>query len=301
MKRFLHALAAAIVVLITAQAAPALAITIEVIVNGVPITSYDIDQRVALQQISGQTPSRTTAANELIDEMIQIGEAVRLGVNIPQAQIDGAFANIAQQVGMSVNQFASALRQSGVDPDSLKRRLQAQIAWATLMQARVQTTTVVNQADVTAAMLAAGRQAEMVREYRLQQIIFVVPAGSSSGFIAQRRSEAEAFRQRFQGCEASMAQAAQLRGVVVLDIGRDTSRLTSAQMDGVAATAAGRVSRPEQTGQGIEVVAVCSVVQVQGNEAARTEIQTNLIIERGEEIGTEYLAELRARAIIQRL
>ena len=300
MKRFLHALAAAIVVLITAQAAPALAITIEVIVNGVPITSYDIEQRMALQQISGQTPSRTTATNELIDEMIQIGEAVRLGVNIPQTQIDGAFATIAQQVGMSVSQFNAALSQSGVNPDSLKRRLQAQIAWGTLMQARVQTTTVVNQADVTAAMLAAGRQTELVREYRLQQIICVVPAGSSAGFISQRRSEAEAFRQRFQGCEASMAQAAQLRGVVVLDIGRDTSRLTAAQMEGVAATAAGRVSRPEQTGQGIEVVAVCSVVQVQGNEAARTEIQTELIIQRGEEIGTEYLAELRARAIIQR-
>src|SRR5688572_4570935 len=104
MKRFLHALAAAIVVLITAQV-PAHAITIEVIVNGIPITSYDIEQRLALQQISGQTPSRTAATNELIDELIQIGEAVRLGVNIPQSQIEGAFASIAQQVGMGVNQF----------------------------------------------------------------------------------------------------------------------------------------------------------------------------------------------------
>jgi peptidyl-prolyl cis-trans isomerase SurA len=149
-------------------------------------------------------------------------------------------------------------------------------------------------------MLAAGRQTELVREYRLQQIIFVVPAGSSAGFISQRRSEAEAFRQRFQGCENSMAQAAQLRGVVVLDIGRDTSRLTAAQMEGVEATAPGRVSRPEQTTQGIEVVAVCSVVQVAGNEAARTDIQTQLIIQRGEQIGADYLAELRTRAIIQR-
>ena len=53
MKRFLHALAAAIVVLITAQAAPALAITIEVVVNGVPITSYDIEQRIKLLDALG--------------------------------------------------------------------------------------------------------------------------------------------------------------------------------------------------------------------------------------------------------
>lgn len=300
MRRYLRPLAIVLAVLFVFPAGSAFAITIVATVNGVPITSYDVEQRVALQQISGQTPSNSSATTELIDELVQLGESIRLGVNVPQAQIDAAFASIAGQVDMSISQFNDALRQSGIEPESLKRRLQAQIAWSILMQNRLQTNPGVRQDDITAALLAQGRQTEMVREYRLQQIIFVAPADASAAVINQRRSEAEAFRQRFGGCDTALAQASALRGVVVVDIGRNADRLNSAQRDALETTQAGRTTRPERTSQGVEIIAVCSVTQVAGNEVARTDIANQLILERGEQIGEDYLAELRARAIIQR-
>jgi len=300
MRRFLRPLAIVLAVLFIVPAGNAFAVSIVAVVNGVPITSYDVEQRVALQRISGQTPSNASATNELIDELIQLGESIRLGVNIPQSQIDSAFASIAGQVQMSIPQFNDALRQSGIEPESLKRRLQAQIAWSVLMQNRIQINPGVRQDDVTAALLAQGRQTETVREYRLQQIIFVIPGDASTAVVNQRRSEAEAFRQRFAGCDGSLAQAASLRAVVVVDIGRNASRLNQAQRDALETTQAGRTTRPERTSQGIEVIAVCSVTEVAGNEAARVDITNQLIIQRGEQIGQEYLAELRARAIIQR-
>jgi peptidyl-prolyl cis-trans isomerase SurA len=300
MRRFLRPLAIVLAVLFIVPAGNAFAITIVAVVNGVPITSYDVGQRVALQRISGQTPSNSSATNELIDELVQLGESIRLGVNIPQSQIDSAFASIAGQVQMNISQFNEALRQSGIEPESLKRRLQAQIAWSVLMQNRIQINPGVRQDDVTAALLAQGRQTETVREYRLQQIIFVIPGEASTAVVNQRRSEAEAFRQRFAGCDGALAQAASLRGVVVVDIGRSASRLNQAQRDALETTQAGRTTRPERTSQGIEVIAVCSVTEVAGNEAARVDITNQLIIERGEQIGEDYLAELRARAIIQR-
>ncbi|MCW5715646.1 MAG: SurA N-terminal domain-containing protein [Bauldia sp.] len=300
MRRFLRPLAIVLAALLIVPAGNAFAITIVATVNGVPITSYDVEQRVALQRISGQTPSNSSATNELIDELVQLGEAIRLGVNVPQSQIDSAFASIAGQVQMSLSQFNDALRQSGIEPESLKRRLQAQIAWAVLMQNRIQINPGVRQDDVTAALLAQGRQTETVREYRLQQIIFVIPGDASAAVVNQRRSEAEAFRQRFAGCDGALAQAAALRGVVVVDIGRNASRLNQAQRDALETTQAGRTTRPERTSQGIEVIAVCSITEVAGNEAARVDITNQLIIQRGEQIGEDYLAELRARAIIQR-
>jgi peptidyl-prolyl cis-trans isomerase SurA len=300
MRRSLRPLAIILAVLFIVPAGSAFAITIVATVNGVPITSYDVEQRVALQRISGQTPSNSSATTELIDELVQLGESIRLGVNVPQAQIDAAFASIAGQVDMNISQFNDALRQSGIEPESLKRRLQAQIAWSILMQNRLQTNPGIRQDDVTAALLAQGRQTEMVREYRLLQIIFVAPADASAAAINQRRSEAEAFRQRFGGCDTALAQASALRGVVVVDIGRNADRLTSAQRDALDTTEAGRTTRPERTSQGVEIIAVCSVTQVAGNEAARVDITNQLILERGEQIGEDYLAELRARAIIQR-
>ena len=49
-----------------------------------------------------------------------------------------------------------------------------------------------NAPPVTAALLAQGRQTETVREYRLQQIIFVIPGEASTAVVNQRRSEAVA-------------------------------------------------------------------------------------------------------------
>lgn len=276
------------------------AVTLEVVVNGVPITSYDIDQRVALMAISGQGGGRTTATNQLIDEAIEVTEAQRLGIAVSDSQVSTAFANIAQQVGMGTSEFSNALLQAGVNPETLRQSLRAQIYWSILVQARLQTAPGVLQQDVTAQLLAQGAATQTVREYRLQRIIFVVPDGATNAYVNQRRSEAQAFRQRFTGCENTLAMAVNLTDVTVRDIGRDIGQLNAAQREAVERASAGTITSPERTGLGIEVVAVCDVVEVQANEAARTEIQNELLINQGEAIGQEYLAELRERAIIIR-
>lgn len=301
MTRFRRSLTAAALMLFSLLGASAAsAVTLELVVNGVPITSYDIDQRVALLTISGQNNSRTAATNQLIDEAIQVTEAQRLGITVTNAQVSAAFANVAQQVGMGITQFEGALWQAGVAPDSLRASLRAQIYWSILVRARLQIQPAVRQDDITAQLLAQGAQNQTVQEYRVQRIIFVVPEGAGGNYVAQRRSEAQSFRQRFTGCESSLALAANLRDVTVRDIGRDLAQLTPSQREAVQGTAAGRTTAPEQTNLGIEIVAVCEVTTVQANEAARTELAQELLIQQGETIGQEYLAELRERAIIIR-
>lgn len=285
--------------ILAAVAGPADAGEIKVLVNGQPITSYDIAQRMAMQRISGQTPSNRTATDELINEAVQLSEARRVGISVPQAQIDEAFNNIAAQVRMPPRQFVQALAQAGVDADSLRARLRVQIAWQTLMQARMQRATV-RQQDITAELLSRGDAAQTMKEYRLQQIVFVVPRGSAAALYAQRRREAEAFRQRFRGCDGSLAQAGNLRGVVVRDIGRrDSTQLGGPQGQEIAKTREGRTISPFQTDQGIELLAVCEVREIRSTAAARAEIENRLLLAQGETIGKEYLDQLRERAVIQ--
>ena len=76
---------------------------------------------------------------------------------------------------------------------------------------------------MTAALFQEAEGGDVkTTEYVLQQIIFVVPQGSSGGLETQRRREAEAFRSRFPGCDRSVAMAKQLKGVVVKNLGRRT-------------------------------------------------------------------------------
>jgi peptidyl-prolyl cis-trans isomerase SurA len=282
-------------------AAPAVAATvIKVVVNGQPITSYDIAQRVAMQRVSGQTANSATATEELINEAIQYSEATRRGVTIPEAQVDAAYASIAQQVQLAVPAFTQALGQAGINSESLRRRLRAQLAWQVLMQARMQMASV-RRDDITAALSARGDSANTMKEYTLQQIIFVVPSGASANVIAQRRREAESFRQRFAGCDGALAQARALRGVVVQNVGRrDTTQLAGPQGEEIQRTRPGRTTAPQATAQGVELLAVCNVREITSSAAARAEVENQLLIEQGETLGKEYLDELRARAIIER-
>ena len=275
--------------------------SIPILVNDVPITAYDISQRQRLMQVGGAKASRQAAVDELIDETLQMIEAERRGVVVPESQVNGAFGSIASRVRMSPAQFTKALASQGVDASSLKKRLKAQIAWQQLVQRRTALKASVKREDVTAALLEKGNpEAMTIREFTLQQIVFVVDKGSSAAAYNQRKREAEAFRQRFPGCERSLDEAKKLRAVVVKDIGRrDSSQLDNPEGQAIQKVAVGKTTAPVQTAQGIEIIAVCATRDIQSSSAARADIENSLYIQQAEGLGKDYLKELRDRAIIE--
>ena len=275
--------------------------SIAVLVNEDPITDYDISQREKLMRLGGAKTSTKIATDELIDETLEMYEARKRGYKAPEAQVDGAFASIAQSLKMTPAQLTKALASRGVDAASLKQRVRAQITWQYLVQRRTQLKAQVKSQDVANAILAKGNPTDMtLNEYMLQQIVFIVPQGSSPALYAQRRREAEAFRQRFQGCDNSLAQAQKLRGVVVKDIGRrDATQLNGAEGEDIKKTPAGKTAPPYQMNEGIELIAVCSVKQVQSQAAARAEVTNELYGKQAKDLGKDYLDELRKAAIIE--
>ncbi len=275
--------------------------SIAVLVNEVPITDYDISQRQKLMALGGAKTSSKIATDELIDETLETYEGRKYGVDASKSQVDNAFASIAQNLKLSPPQLTKALASRGVDVATLKQRLRAQIVWQQLVQRRTQMKAKVRSQDVADAVLAKGNPTQMtLDEYMLQQIVFIVPNGSSQNLYAQRRREAEAFRQRFQGCDNSLAQAQKLRGVVVKDIGRrDATQLSGAEGDDIKKTPAGKTAPPYQMADGIELIAVCSVKQVQSQAAARAEVTNDLYSKQAKDLGKDYLDELRKAAIIE--
>lgn len=288
--------------LLAAPAGPALAQSaVKIVVNGAAITDYDIAQRTKLLEISGQTGGVAKAKEDLIDEAVQLTELARRGGSVNPAQVESAFGNIAGGMKKTPDELGVLLNQAGIAPQTLKNRLKAQIGWNMLVQYRLSQEAKKNAKDVT-AVLESGKEkdAALVREYVLQQIIFITPKGASNEIIAQRRREAEAFRGRFKGCEASVEQAKALRDVVVKDIGRrDTTQISQQLVATLKDVAVGRTSAPNNGDQGIELIAICSVRDTQSNEAARDRIETKLALAQGETIGAEYLKQLRSKALIQ--
>jgi peptidyl-prolyl cis-trans isomerase SurA len=276
--------------------------SIRVLVNGDIITSYDISQRARMLPLFGAKGGEKAATDELIDETLKLQEARKRGVRVSDEQVDATFASMGKDRKLSAKQLANELSRVGVAADSMKRWIKAQMIWKQLVQARVRREGQVKSSDIMAAMLEKGSPEDItMTEYSLQQIIFVVPSGSSPSYVAQRRREAEGFRLRFPGCEGSFAQAKALKGVVVKDAGRrDTTQLKGAQGDEIRETETGKTTRPFQSESGIELVAVCSKRDFKSNAAARTEVESQLKLEQAKELGQDYLKELREAAVIQR-
>ncbi|MCT7009283.1 SurA N-terminal domain-containing protein, partial [Salmonella enterica] len=66
--------------------------SIAVMVNGEPITAFDIEQRAKLNALTGgKTPDRKAVLDELIDEKLKIKEAKKYGVDPTANDIEQSF------------------------------------------------------------------------------------------------------------------------------------------------------------------------------------------------------------------
>jgi peptidyl-prolyl cis-trans isomerase SurA len=275
--------------------------TIRLTVNDEPITSYDISQRLLLMRIAGEKGGEKAAIDQLIDETLELKDATTRGIKVPDSRVDSAFASIAGRMKMNPAGLTKALGSAGIAADSLKRRIRAQMAWGQLIEARTKYEVSVKSSDIAKALQAQGDPGKITNtEFMLQQIIFVAPKGSSAGFIAQRRREAENFRLRYAGCDKAVDQAKGLRDVVVKTLGRRTTdQLVGDDGKEVQNTPVGKATHPIVADQGIMLFGICSSRKIDSNAAAVSQIEDKLSLEQSKNVGTEYLKKLRDKAVIK--
>jgi len=276
---------------------------IRVIVNDVPITDYDISQRarlITLTQRKSASIAKRQAKQELIDDQVKLGEALRMGIDISQSQVDNAYGNIARNVKMSPGQLSKALGQGGVKPKTLKTRLKAQLAWSQIVQARFRGKIDVNESDIIAALKKTDEEdrAKSV-EYDLKRVIVVVPKNSSGGFKSKRKRESNQIRTAFKDCENPGAVLGKYSEVVVQPIGRRLETELPESMRGeIEAIKPVSLTKPVTTPVGFEMIAVCGKREIASDIAVRTELENELRAKEGESQSRRYLLEIRRRATI---
>ena len=110
--------------------APAAASEIKVIVNNIPITTYDIQRRAAFLKLQRRGGSLSALAETaMIDQTLQISEAQRLGIKVTDEQVDAAYSNFAKSNKMQVKQLDGIINQSGVTKAHFKEFIRAQMLW----------------------------------------------------------------------------------------------------------------------------------------------------------------------------
>ena len=295
--------AALIAAVLLAGASIARAQEVVALVDGMPVTEYDVAQRTKLDQLSTRkVPSRQEVIDELINEILEVREANRFGIDVPKADVQKSYDNIASHMGIDSQKLTQILAHAGSSEQSLKNRLRAQIAWNALVRGRYKASLEVPDTDVEAELHLhkSDQAADVGYEYTMWPIVFVVPPGSPDSTYEARKREAEALRSRFQSCAEGLPFARQLEEVAVRDeIIKFSADLPQQSRTILDSTDVGHLTPPERTSEGLEMFAVCGKKQTKNDTPEQKKIRDEIFEQKFGAQAAAYLQKLRREALIQ--
>ncbi|MBR0857337.1 SurA N-terminal domain-containing protein [Bradyrhizobium liaoningense] len=288
---------------LTALPAPSRAQNIVVMVNGDPITDFDIEQRSKLDQLTTQkTPSRQDVINELIDDKVKIKEGKKYGVDPGVSDINQSYEGMAQRMRITPDQLTKSLESKGVRPETLKSRMRSEMVWTSLVRGRYKEKLMVGERDVAQAVQAQAGEKLQVEgtEYKMQPIVLIVPRGSTPAFLDTRKKEAESYRARVASCEEANSLFRSTPNATIRDsVTKTTAELPEALRKVLDDTPIGHLTAPEMTKNGIEMVVLCSRKPTMIDTPKKREIREKMYTEKYEKTQKAYLDELRKAAMIE--
>lgn len=288
--------------LLTSGASPLAAQTVAVMVNGEPITNYDIEQRTKLNFLTTHKQStRQEVIDELINDKVKVKEAKRFGVDPGSSDVDELFSNMASRMRITGDQLAKTLEAQGIRPETLKSRLKAEMVWGSLVRGRYKESLQVGEKDVAAVAGESGEPTQTEAfEYKMQPIVLLVPRGSAATATELRKKEAESLRERVTTCEQANAYFKTMQNAAI----RDSVTKTSADLpvplrEMLDKTPIGHLTPPEVTKQGVEMVALCDRKATKIDSPKKREIRDKMFQQKYEKKQKDYLDEVRKGAMIE--
>ncbi|MGY3446013.1 MULTISPECIES: SurA N-terminal domain-containing protein [unclassified Bradyrhizobium] len=276
--------------------------TIAVMVNGEPITNFDIEQRSKLNALTGgKVPDRKAVLDDLIDEKLKIKEAKKYGVDPTANDIEQSYGGMAQRMRLSNDQLTKVLESKGIRPDTLKQRIRADMVWTSLVRGRFKESLQVGEKDVATAVKETGDAPDAEAfEYRMQPVVLIVPRGAPQSEFEGRRKEADSLRERVTSCEEANTFFKSMRNAAIREIVVKTSAdLPQSLRDILDKTPVGHLTPPEVTKQGIEMVALCGRKATTVDTPKKREMRDKMYVQKYEAKSKAYLQEVRKAAMIE--
>jgi peptidyl-prolyl cis-trans isomerase SurA len=234
------------------------------IVNGDVITQTDVEQRLALLAISegGQLPAdqmdtlRQQVLRNLIDETLEIQAAKTEKIEVKKSDIDKTVKRVADNVKQTPDQMVAFLAANGSSIDSMRRQIQAEIAWQRLQHAKIENTVDVGDDEVKAVLdkLNASKGTE---EYRVGEIFL----SSTPATESQTIDNANKILQQLKSGASFAGYARQYSEASTAAVGGDLGWVRPEQLPSQLATALrqmgpGTISNPIPVSGGVSIIAV---------------------------------------------
>ena len=133
---------------------------IAAVVNSDIITDTDLADQIKLVELSSNIPDTPEnhkrlgpqVLRSLIDQKLQMQEAKRLNISVPQAEVDKAVANIEQRNNMTKGGLTAFLKDKGIPETTFTDQLLASLLFSKVVQSRLSQDVQVSDDEVNEAM-----------------------------------------------------------------------------------------------------------------------------------------------------
>lgn len=271
------------------------------LVNNKPITSSEVSERRAVIRLTRKKDiSAKQALEELIDMQVLMQDAEKRRITVGEDEINQRFAGIAANAKLNTDQLGKALAQAGASSRAFKTEIRNSLMRRKMSGMLSRLATGVSEKEIAAGITAKKTEGEgAAYRYTMQQIVFVTPKGASPGAVNQRKSEAESLRRRITSCEQGIEFAKQLRDVAVKPpVVRLSSQLPGPVRDQIGALKVGQATPASPGDMGVELIVLCDKQETMDDSAIRTEVQSQLASEQGQEDLDKFIRDLRKRSLV---
>ncbi|MES0370658.1 MAG: peptidylprolyl isomerase [Mariprofundaceae bacterium] len=184
-------------------ATPALAERIDsiaAVVNGKAVTCYQVnrDKQIMIEQFSqsGQAtlPNdsilNVRALESRIKQTLQQQEATKLGLSIPDEEIDNAMANVEEKNNIPAGQLPEILKAQGVDIEEYRETFRERLLASKLINVAVRGNLKISEESMREYYRKHLANPKPVREVQLAQVFIALPSSPTPEQFANKQQKA---------------------------------------------------------------------------------------------------------------
>jgi peptidyl-prolyl cis-trans isomerase SurA len=291
-------------------------------VNDHPITTLDIQQRLALLKILGErSPTgepRKFALRMMIDEIVKIAEAKKYKMDPTDKEISSQVDRMAKSLKTDSAGMDALLKKNGIEPSSLKQFIAAQISFSRILSSKYQVKFTVEPGDVDKkyAEIKNGLEKQLstimndprmkpVQIYSIIEIDLPVETPDDPMLLQARAVEANQYIKKFKGCGSARAAAS---GIFNVKIGKKidalASKIPAPMKQALDRVGPGGAMGPARGPKGIQVIGFCGKNVITPPKPkyqlpTRQQVEAAVSNEKYAAIEAKYMVEMRKHAYVE--
>lgn len=272
---------------------------IALVVNGDPVTTVDVEQRMKLLHVLRQPASREAALESMIIDRLKYREASHYGISVNDNEIGEALNLDAARLKIPAQQLLNEIQAAGIQKDHFTGYFKAELGFYVLVKA-LNKGVEASEVAVRAELAKSGGK-NSITLYTVRQVVFTLSATDGPAVIAARAKEAEALRGRFSNCHDGLEYAKTLPGVAVREqFSRTSTTIPAPLKELLDKTPIGHLTPPSRTPTGIELIAICERGPPKDDTDIRKTISDRLVQAHIDQDMIARIKDLRSRAIVEK-